>query len=506
MCSSILDNLSNLISNSDLYMEPEEKPPDSPQLPNPLDQPRTTTIQRNNTLTTDQRNNMLTEQCRCGTRFEPYRHKTGMSKSCHRCLEGYREHERTRAKRNWSLVNRDQTTRQEWKLLNYDKMSEWWMKHRQNKKHELGIDEYRRRGAEYIAHWRVKNPERHAATIERSRNSAAIRLSSMKHQAKLKGVKWFLTDDYATLMINHPCFYCNCFIKGIKNSIDKIDNNGCYTISNCVSCCKICNYMKETLEIAVMLAHFNNILFHQGKISERCESVNFDVKGVDYNAYLRRAQKKGFEFSLTREDFNRIKRDVCYLCGTKNTRTHQNGIDRVDSNKGYTLENCKSCCGFCNYLKGILGLEEFLEHIFTIYDRKELIVYHATLIKRLGDNARKGYYELSLSTVSDMVGNLTESDIIPMSTPSAIPRMKVTNTRKLDDIQRQTLSKELREKSRTAQMAALNDSLYIRRKALINGLARMKSELALCTNPTVAAKISEKINKCQQELDSLNNG
>lgn len=39
------------------------------------------------------------------------------------------------------------------------------------------------------------------------------------------------------------------------------------------------------------------------------------------------------------------------------------GIDRVDSNKQYTVDNCVPCCITCNVMKNALTLEQFNEHI-----------------------------------------------------------------------------------------------------------------------------------------------
>lgn len=46
-----------------------------------------------------------------------------------------------------------------------------------------------------------------------------------------------------------------------------------------------------------------------------------------------------------------------------------NGIDRVDSAVGYTLDNCVACCYSCNKAKSSLSLPEFLALIEKIYMR-----------------------------------------------------------------------------------------------------------------------------------------
>jgi hypothetical protein len=66
-----------------------------------------------------------------------------------------------------------------------------------------------------------------------------------------------------------------------------------------------------------------------------------------YEAYLR-------EFIDVKKDPRRLKT----LLG--------NGIDRKNNNMGYTIENSLSCCAKCNFMKGKLSYEEFIEQIVTI--------------------------------------------------------------------------------------------------------------------------------------------
>ena len=44
------------------------------------------------------------------------------------------------------------------------------------------------------------------------------------------------------------------------------------------------------------------------------------------------------------------------------------GIDRKDSSKGYTLENCVSCCDICNRMKMQMSENTFLNRIEQIYN------------------------------------------------------------------------------------------------------------------------------------------
>lgn len=44
-----------------------------------------------------------------------------------------------------------------------------------------------------------------------------------------------------------------------------------------------------------------------------------------------------------------------------------NGIDRIDSSKGYEEWNCVPCCKRCNRAKSSMSIEEFKQHIKKIY-------------------------------------------------------------------------------------------------------------------------------------------
>jgi hypothetical protein len=44
-----------------------------------------------------------------------------------------------------------------------------------------------------------------------------------------------------------------------------------------------------------------------------------------------------------------------------------NGIDRIDSSRGYTPENTVPCCSTCNLMKSDSTHEAFLAHIEAIY-------------------------------------------------------------------------------------------------------------------------------------------
>ncbi len=96
------------------------------------------------------------------------------------------------------------------------------------------------------------------------------------------------------------------------------------------------------------------------------------------------------EFELTKEEFKQLVQSNCFYCGNppshiidkfkphyskeanENTRFIYNGIDRVDSNKGYILSNCVPCCGKCNQAKMSLSQSDFFIMIKQIYENHNL--------------------------------------------------------------------------------------------------------------------------------------
>lgn len=112
----------------------------------------------------------------------------------------------------------------------------------------------------------------------------------------------------------------------------------------------------------------------QGFNKKEKGEANFNYKYVHYR---NRAKTKGIKFELSKEDFRNIILQKCFYCGSEKDMHHtkrsvnglffSNGIDRIDSNRGYVLDNCVGCCKKCNIMKNKWSKEEFLNHISKIF-------------------------------------------------------------------------------------------------------------------------------------------
>lgn len=105
-----------------------------------------------------------------------------------------------------------------------------------------------------------------------------------------------------------------------------------------------------------------------------------NFRAIKTNLYLQYKRKgrraRELEFNLTREEFEELIEDNCYYCGIKpNTKAEKNkqtffwnGIDRLDSSKGYTKNNCVTCCKDCNKAKCEMSEEDFKMFIKRVYE------------------------------------------------------------------------------------------------------------------------------------------
>jgi hypothetical protein len=101
-----------------------------------------------------------------------------------------------------------------------------------------------------------------------------------------------------------------------------------------------------------------------------------------WSAYRYRAKQKGFDWQMTREEFDALLHADCHYCGRspelaqgnlvtiKGVRYHYSGVDRRDNAPVYSKETTVPCCAICNTAKSTLKEEEFIEHVKKIYDNK----------------------------------------------------------------------------------------------------------------------------------------
>lgn len=84
--------------------------------------------------------------------------------------------------------------------------------------------------------------------------------------------------------------------------------------------------------------------------------------GPKYDSYKSRCRSQKISFDIPFQYFDYIVKQKCYYCGSFD-ENKPNGIDRIDSKKGYISGNCVSSCWVCNRAKGDMSYKKFKKYL-----------------------------------------------------------------------------------------------------------------------------------------------
>lgn len=118
----------------------------------------------------------------------------------------------------------------------------------------------------------------------------------------------------------------------------------------------------------------DRIIDKMSRFKNRCQHCHGKPQGESgFNSLWDRYQRY-HRNDLTKEQFKKLVSSNCFYCdsppmnqsGSHKSRYHSwglyvsNGIDRKDNSKHYIIENCVSCCHWCNRAKSGYSYEEYL--------------------------------------------------------------------------------------------------------------------------------------------------
>jgi len=221
-------------------------------------------------------------------------------------------------------------------------------------------------------------------TLENGIASLNKKITGYIERAKNKNIEYNLTYDIAKKIIDGKCNYCgvypfrefiadkSCNGSYIGNGIDRFDNLLGYTKENCVTACWNCNSAKGQNNIEFFQEWIKRITSNFDKVKDWNYDVVYNPATREiYSKYRYATLSNNILWDLEYLYFSELIQQKCHYCGTepnveKFSNKHfvmQLGIDKINSQMGYTKANVVPCCWTCNKAKLNLSLEEFTIYI-----------------------------------------------------------------------------------------------------------------------------------------------
>ena len=100
-----------------------------------------------------------------------------------------------------------------------------------------------------------------------------------------------------------------------------------------------------------------------------------------YQSYIQSAKKRKLSWSINYNKFLEITTQHCYYCDAEpemrpshakrwDFKFPMSGIDRMDSSRGYEIDNVVPCCSYCNQAKWDHDVKDFLLWIEKVYSHQ----------------------------------------------------------------------------------------------------------------------------------------
>lgn len=327
--------------------------------------------------------------------------KAGVTtKTCRPCRDDNKKQDENRDREHRNALARIAEAKPERKQVkkesrNPEKMVHYDLTAKANSLAKLGPEGYLAKNAEGARKRRANNPEKQAEFNRARNNDVNASFKTYIRSAEDKNHPFELSKDQFLEIVYKPCYYCGVLGEETRdfNGIDRMDQTEGYNIDNCVSSCKMCNYMKLSLDVETFLKRvehvvtYNRLVIRGGRMFPAV-FANHNSIHISFRGYQRRAMKKGLDFTITKDDFAQITSQPCYVCGKMGDSNHKTGIDRFDSSLGYVLENCRPCCGECNVAKKKYDHAAFMDKLVNIFHYRCLTNSFVTTIPKTSEAPR----------------------------------------------------------------------------------------------------------------------
>lgn len=205
------------------------------------------------------------------------------------------------------------------------------------------------------------------------------KFSGLRGVARRKKLPCDLTIELYKIIIEQGCIYCGAALIGTRGiSLDKINFDGGYTIDNVLPCCRPCNFVRNrlhTVEETKIMIHARDIVRKYPNLisvflrknlgfikSPFIDEDSWNPKRskkifkpitlkTRYGIFVSRHKIDGTKTSLSFVEYKDVVSNPCYYCNGSILSRVGHGLDRIDPNKEYDLNNVLPCCFVCNTIK-----------------------------------------------------------------------------------------------------------------------------------------------------------
>lgn len=136
---------------------------------------------------------------------------------------------------------------------------------------------------------------------------------------------------------------------------------------------KIKEYQKKYKEGFRVGRKVNKLRAEKSKIKPKL-SIEDKIYRFKFNYAKISARKRNLEFFITFDEYKKIIDNKCFYTGVNLLMESGGGsLDRIDNNKGYTVDNVIPCCGWVNKMRGnYLTVEETRVAVNAILKHREI--------------------------------------------------------------------------------------------------------------------------------------
>lgn len=231
------------------------------------------------------------------------------------------------------------------------------------KMRKTDLEGYLRHNAKIQKEYLDKHPEKRLEMNEKQKIDINVKIKGVIKSAKQRNI-YFEQNDIEKLKekLTFNCGYCGYLHYKYLNGLDRLDNNIGYTDDNCIPCCRTCNFMKQDYTFEILINKLEQI--YDFMENYKCFEVDEYYRPYTNFGCGKKIENKNKDLSKKDEKYikSQFKQSTCFYCNHSDLIINL-GIDRIDSNKSYYIENCVPCCSMCNYMKKDLIQEDFVRHV-----------------------------------------------------------------------------------------------------------------------------------------------